>query len=474
MDEILFYDHVLCSMVRHYYKKRSQTYTKEDLAAAVSAVKGGKMKALTASKKFGIPYSTLSDHVKKPSLKVGAGHPTVFSPSEEKEIVLNLQALQEIGFGLTRELVGVVLCDYLSSQPHRPNPFSNNTPGNDWWVLFMKRWKKELSWRKPNHLPTQRAVASSKEAMESWFDKVEGLFEKTGLSAMSDDERKKRIWNCDETGFCLTTTSKKVLAKRGDRDVHETVGGSGREYITLLGAACADGTRLPPYILYKAKHLWSRWMQGGPAGAMYSVSDSGWMEGANFLQWFTKMFIPAVSHCSPVFLFFDGHHSHLTLDLLQLARTNGIHLVCFPPHATHILQPLDLGVFGPMKLSWKSILKNHQISTGAANITKEDFPSLVSELYAVSFQPDHIKGAFRKAGLFPFNKDVIPQHKFDKALPFTQSHRERSVSESSTSGQSAVSDSSESSNQSVEGGEYISVKVVVVALWMSVLLHLLD
>ena len=99
-------------------------------------------------------------------------------------------------------------------------------------------------------------------------------------------------------------------------------------------------------------------------------------------------------------------------------------------------------------------MKNHQISTGAANITKEDFPSLVSELYAVSFQPDHIKGAFQKAGLFPLNNDVIPQQKFDKAVPFTQSHRERSVSES-TSGQSAVSDSSDSSNQSVEGGEYI-------------------
>ena len=58
LDEILFYNDMVCSMVRHYYKKRSQTYTKEDLAAAVSAVKGGKMKALTASKKFGIPYST--------------------------------------------------------------------------------------------------------------------------------------------------------------------------------------------------------------------------------------------------------------------------------------------------------------------------------------------------------------------------------------------------------------------------------
>ena len=30
-------------------------------------------------------------------------------------------------------------------------------------------------------------------------------------------------------------------------------------------------------------------MKGGPAGSMYSVSDSGWMEGSNFLEWFKKM-----------------------------------------------------------------------------------------------------------------------------------------------------------------------------------------
>ena len=98
--------------------------------------------------------------------------------------------------------------------------------------------------------------------------------------------------------------------------MHDTLGGSGREYITVLAAGCADGTRLPPYVVYKGKNLWSCWIQGGPAGCMFSVSDSGWMESGNFQQWLEKMFIPSTKHLatdSPVVLFFDGHHSHISL-----------------------------------------------------------------------------------------------------------------------------------------------------------------
>ena len=46
----------------------------------------------------------------------------------------------------------------------------------------------------------------------------------------------------------------------------------------------------------QGKNLQSRWMQGGPASCMYSVSDSGWMESANFLQWLEKMFVTAFKH----------------------------------------------------------------------------------------------------------------------------------------------------------------------------------
>lgn len=151
---------------------------------------------------------------------------------------------------------------------------------------------------------------------------------------MSYSERGRRLWNCDETGVCTAVASKKILARRGDKNVHETGGGSGRDYITILGCGSAIGERLPPY---KGKNLMTNHTQGGPPGTRYSMSNSGWMETANFQEWFTKVFVPATADMAktgPVILFYDGHASHESLSLIELAREHNITLFVFPPHTT--------------------------------------------------------------------------------------------------------------------------------------------
>ena len=45
--------------------------------------------------------------------KIGAGTPTILTPHEEKEIAVILQVLQETGFGLIKDLAGIVIRDYL-------------------------------------------------------------------------------------------------------------------------------------------------------------------------------------------------------------------------------------------------------------------------------------------------------------------------------------------------------------------------
>ena len=105
--------------------------------------------------------------------------------------------------------------------------------------------------------------------------------------------------------------------------LHEVGGGSGREYTTVHVACSANGERLPPFILYKGKNMYRRWMEGGPAGAVYGVSESGWMDACSFLSWFKKLFCPAVSHLTStgsVYLFMDGHHSHISLELIREAK----------------------------------------------------------------------------------------------------------------------------------------------------------
>ena len=138
------------------------------------------------------------------------------------------------------------------------------------------------------------------------------------------------FWNCDETGFCLAVASQKVKVKRGASSVHETTGGSARSYITVLGCASASGCALPPFMVYKGIYIKKKWLAHGLAGALYGVSESGWMEGCNFLSWFKKQFVPAVRHLlktGPVVLFVDRHHSHITLELIQFAQDKGVHLI---------------------------------------------------------------------------------------------------------------------------------------------------
>jgi hypothetical protein len=44
-----------------------------------------------------------------------------------------------------------------------------------------------------------------------------------------------------------------------------------------------------------------------------------------------------------------------------------------PSNTTHVLQPLDVGVYGPLKQAWKKILAEYKLKTRAANTGKEEF-----------------------------------------------------------------------------------------------------
>lgn len=137
------------------------------------------------------------------------------------------------------------------------------------------------------------------------------------------------------------------------------------------------------------------------------------------MKWFESQFYPAVKHLldtGPVVMFFDGHFSHLSIALIKQARSLGIHLSCLPPNTTHILQPLDVGVFGPVKAAWRKILKEYKLRTRAANVTKDLFPSLIKELWQMSVKPDHLRAAFKSAGLFPFNPDAVSSERLSPAF----------------------------------------------------------
>ncbi|XP_011858222.1 PREDICTED: uncharacterized protein LOC105555789 [Vollenhovia emeryi] len=79
------------------------------------------------------------------------------------------------------------------------------------------------------------------------------------------------------------------------------------------------------------------------------------MTSKSFYEYIANVFYPwLLSHKIklPVILYVDGHSSHLTMPLSEFCRDKGIEVIALPPNATHILQPLDVGFFGPLKKNW--------------------------------------------------------------------------------------------------------------------------
>ena len=86
-------------------------------------------------------------------------------------------------------------------------------------------------------------------------------------------------------------------------------------------------------------------------------------------------------------------------------------LFVLPPHTSHLLQPLDVGVFGPFKTYYYSECSNFPCQNIGRVITRYDMAGIACKAYIKATTPQNIQSAFRKTGIFPFKKDAVePQN----------------------------------------------------------------
>ena len=397
-------------MPRNYKKKKHMKYSAEDLTAAIEEVRSGTLSLYSAAKKYNVPQTTLFGQVKGTHGRK-AGRPSRLTEEEESTIVETCLIFSEWGYGLGKKEILSIIHDYLVTNK-KTHLFPKGVPNDDWWNGFMKR-HPQLSLRKAQALQICRAKASTPEIINHWFMNVlKPILDKTGLA-----DHPNRIFNANETSFSLCGRPQKIIAKRGAKSPQYVIGGTGKENITVQACISASGQLLPPYILYTGQRLMFDQTQGGPLGTRYGVAPKGWMTEVNFLDWFRNLFIPALPEERPVLLILDGHKSHIKYEVRELAKKHLIEIAKLPSHATHLLQPLDLGIFKPLKESYDSSAHKFFLQH-RRYINKKDFPPLLAEAWK-SFKPTTAKNSFKKAGIVPFDKSVISQSSLDPSVPYT-------------------------------------------------------
>ena len=109
-------------------------------------------------------------------------------------------------------------------------------------------------------------------------------------------------------------------------------------------------------------------------------------------------------------------HSHNDLELIYAARKNNVHLMSLPLNLTHIMQPLDISVFRPLKQAHSKILKEYKTATLAGNISKAVLPSLLNQLWDMSFKPSHLYSGFQATGIHPLKREAISNEKLSTGI----------------------------------------------------------
>jgi hypothetical protein len=108
------------------------------------------------------------------------------------------------------------------------------------------------------------------------------------------------------------------------------------------------------------------------------------------------------------FLILDGHGSHLTIKFFDLCFEHKIILAVFLSHATHRLQPLDIGMFRPFAMAYSRCLQKWVTDRmGLCRFTKREFYEVFWSAYLQSFTESNILSAWSKSGLWPQDASKI-------------------------------------------------------------------
>ena len=311
---------------------------------------GFKPKLRVIARAWCVPKSTLQRRIKdkvKGHEHVSGRKQILFTESEE-ELLGHIKLLASRGFPFRRNDIQRLV--YKFAQGNGIAGFSDATQqaGQYWMDSFLRRHSKTVGLRKPEGLSANRAGCVNRVTVGKWFEIYDNL-----LTSLSIKDLPSHIWNLDETGLQDHFLTSNAVGERGQPCFQITSGERG-ETTTVLVSFNAAGEYGPTLVIFKAKRLKPEWLLNKPRDTILRVSDSGWINSELLVDW-GKQFVSMLDKNDPRphVLLLDGHSSHVyNPDFLKLMKATNIHVMCYPAHATHHLQPADKSLFKSLKSHW--------------------------------------------------------------------------------------------------------------------------
>jgi hypothetical protein len=170
---------------------------------------------------------------------------------------------------------------------------------------------------------------------------------------------------------------------------------------SLREAGIHRGCRpISPLELVPRKHSPGNWA--------IATTKNGWTDNATGFLWLKHFNQHTSKRSNGAYrlLILDGHESHHSAEFEAYCKENKIITLCMPPHSSHLLQPLDVGCFGPLKKAYSREIE-HLIKCSITHISKTEFLPAFHAAFQATMTESNIKGGFRGAGLVPLDAEHV-------------------------------------------------------------------
>jgi hypothetical protein len=389
--------------------------------------------------RFGVSKRMVHEHMRgiEPA-RAPRGRPRALSARQEESVVDHLLLCEQRGFAMTQSQAGAELIGPMASL-QATYPFKVSTSGERlgpsklWWRRFHKRHRDRLRVNRAASLAYARAAAATPRAFTSVCDMLRGRMHVAENIVVMDETAVPA-----ECGW-----ERRVLGAPSSTPAHIPGGAIDQRHMTLAATCTAAGSMLPPAYICAGKsvlevsaaceraapravrrrthaspapeHGLQSWrVHELPRGGLLAVSDHGGMTKELFNTLLTDHIGPwLLRNGQPgrkvILIDGDGSHEPLprTLDWL---RTHDMDLFRLPAHLTHLLCPLDVSVFGPLKAHFRRLLR-HEMHAGTIRVDVADRWRLMDRaLDAIA--PAVIKRGWERSGLYPFNENKWQEEKW--------------------------------------------------------------
>jgi hypothetical protein len=317
---------------------------------------------------------------------------------QEQALCQYIDALDKLGLSPRRDQIATAANSILQ-EAYPKDQTKPPTLGDHWLRRFLQR-HPEYHIRRKRAMDIERKRAHDKSTIQAWFQSYHDTIAQYGIAHQD-------IYNFDETGFQIGVGRDQWIITREPRIKIFGNNTTNRESVTVIEAISVDGFVIPPLIILSARQALLRWFDNIEEERL-AISDTGFANDLLAYQWIQHFHWSTIARTSGPYrlLICDNFGSHLTYEFIQFCEKNRIIPFFLPSHTSHLLQPLDVGVFNVYK-HWHAEAIEAVTMTGCQKLTKDEFLYALATIRTKTFKLSTIQLGFRLTGLWPYNPSMV-------------------------------------------------------------------